>query len=116
MGKIIHVELSADDVARATAFYSKAFGWGCTSSPFVDGYEIADTGEGAGIDAAIMKREYQSQPAIAWIEVEDIDVAIAGVRRAGGLIASDKNTVPGEGHMIYVRDTEGNLLGLKQPL
>jgi predicted enzyme related to lactoylglutathione lyase len=28
---------------------------------------------------------------------------------------NEKSTIPGEGQVAYVQDTEGNLLGLKQP-
>jgi predicted enzyme related to lactoylglutathione lyase len=48
--------------------------------------------------------------------VDDIDAAIEGVRNAGGGTVNDKSTIPGQGQVVYVRDTEGNVLGLKQPL
>ena len=115
MGRIIHLEITADDVDRATDFYANAFGWRLDSSPFVDGYVMAGTGEGQGIDAAIMRREYQSQPAIAWLDVDDIEAALVSVRSAGGEAAGDIQTIPGQGRVGYVRDTEGNLLGLRQP-
>ena len=115
MGRIIHVEITADDVDRATKFYAAAFGWQPDQSPFVDGYVMAGTGEGQGIDAAIMRRQYQSQPAIAWLDVDDIDTALESVRTAGGEVAGEIQTIPGQGRVGYVRDTEGNLLGLRQP-
>lgn len=115
MGRITHIEITADDVDRASTFYASAFGWQLESSPFVEGYLLAGTGEGDGIDAAIMRREYQSQPAIAWLVVDDIDAALDAVRAAGGEQAGETQTVPGEGRVGYVRDTEGNLLGLRQP-
>lgn len=116
MGRITHVEITATDLKRATDFYAEAFGWKTESSPFVDGYHLADTGAGDGIDGAIMTREYREQPAIVWLRVDDIDAAIEAVRRAGGTTVNEKNTVPGDGHVVYVRDTEGTVLGLKQPL
>jgi predicted enzyme related to lactoylglutathione lyase len=78
VGRIIHVELTAADVDRAADFYAKAFGWQSTASPFVDGYLVAETGTGDGIDGAIMRREYRDQ-------------------------------------LAYITDTEGTLVGLRQP-
>jgi len=115
MGRIVHVEITADDIGRASEFYATAFGWEPESSAFVDGYVVAGTGDGQGIDAAIMRRDYQSQPAIAWLAVDDIDAAREAVRAAGGEVVGETQTIPGQGRVGYVRDTEGNLLGVRQP-
>jgi predicted enzyme related to lactoylglutathione lyase len=116
MGRVIHFELAADDVERAAGFYAAAFGWRSTESPFADGYRVADTGAGAGIDGAIMTRSYQAQPAIVWVEVDDMEAVLDAVRAAGGSPVGEVNTIPGQGRVTYVRDTEGNLIGVKQPL
>ncbi len=63
-----------------------------------------------------MKRAFQAQPTIIWLEVDDIDAVIERVRGAGGSVENEKSTIPDQGHVVYVRDSEGNLLGLKQPL
>jgi uncharacterized protein len=115
MGRVVYFEVTADDLERAAGFYAKAFGWRSENSPFAEGYKLADTGEGSGINGAIMQRTFQAQPTIVWIQVHDIDAAIEGVRDAGGSTVNEKSTIPGEGQVAYVRDTEGNLLGLKQP-
>jgi predicted enzyme related to lactoylglutathione lyase len=114
VGRIIHVELTSTDVDRASAFYAKAFGWTTEASPFIGGYLVASTGQGDGIDAAIMSREYQQQPAIAWIEVDDLDATLAAVADAGGSAASDPQELPGVGRLAYVRDPEGTLVGVRQ--
>jgi predicted enzyme related to lactoylglutathione lyase len=115
VGRIIHVELTAADLNRAATFYAEAFGWQATPSPFVDGYLIAETGAGDGIDGAIMKREYQTQPAIIWIEVEDLDATRAAVEKGGGVADHEPQEIPGVGRVAYVRDPEGVVLGLRQP-
>ncbi|MFI7064013.1 VOC family protein [Kribbella sp. NPDC050124] len=115
MGRIIHVELTATDLDRAAAFYATAFGWTTEASPFVGGYLVASTGPGDGIDGAIMTRDYQQQPAIPWIAVEDLDAALNAVADGGGAVASDPQELPGVGRLAYVRDPDGNLLGVRQP-
>jgi predicted enzyme related to lactoylglutathione lyase len=116
MGRVVHFEVTADDVGRAADFYAKALGWRSAGSPFAEGYKMAATGEGSGIDGAIIARKYQAQPTIVWVEVDDIDAAIQSVRNAGGSTVNEKSTIQGQGQVLYVRDTEGNVLGLKQPL
>lgn len=114
MGRIIHVELTSADLDRAAAFYGKAFGWTTEASPFAGGYLVASTGAGDGIDGAIISRDYQQQPAIAWIEVDDLDATLAAIDDAGGSAASDPQELPGVGRLAYVRDPDGTLLGLRQ--
>ena len=115
MGRIIHVELTATDLDRAAAFYAEVFGWKAEPSPFAEGYLVAATGEGDGIDGAIMSREYQQQAAIAWLQVDDLEATLAAVIASGGEAAGEPQETPGVGRMVYVRDPEGTLLGLKQP-
>ncbi|HEY0619789.1 MAG TPA: VOC family protein [Kribbella sp.] len=115
MGRIIHVELTAADLDRAATFYAEAFGWQATPSPFVDGYLVAETGAGDGIDGAIMKRDYQDQPVIIWLQVDDLDATRAAVSAAGGSADHEPQEIPGVGRVAYVRDPEGVLLGLRQP-
>jgi predicted enzyme related to lactoylglutathione lyase len=115
VGRIIHVELTATDTARVAAFYAEAFGWQTESSPFVEEYLVATTGSGEGIDGAIMARTYQEQTTIAWLEVDDLDATLTAVREAGGSVAGDVQEIPGQGRVVYVRDPEGTLVGLKGP-
>ncbi len=117
MPRIVHFEITADDVERARKFY-EIFGWEITSSgmPGVD-YWLAHTGEGAmGINGAIMPRAYNPQPVINWVGVEDLDAMIDNVRAAGGKVIGEKQAVPGIGDTIYASDTEGNTFGMIQPL
>jgi uncharacterized protein len=113
VGRIIHVELTATDTARAAAFYAGAFGWKTESSPFAGEYLVATTGNGEGIDAAIMARAYQEQATIAWLQVDELDATLAAVREAGGSVVGDVQEIPGQGRVVYVRDPEGTLVGLK---
>jgi len=115
MGRLVHVEITADDVARARKFY-EIFGWEITDSgtPGME-YWLARTGEGGiGIDGAIMPRSYNSQPSIHWVGVDDLDAMMAKVVAAGGTIAGEKQTVPGIGDTVYATDTEGNTFGMIQ--
>jgi predicted enzyme related to lactoylglutathione lyase len=114
MGRVVHFEVTAADVGKAKDFYRRVFGWELTTA--FEGYELAATGEGAGIDGAVMARDFQAQPTIVWVEVDDIHAALDRVRQAGGSAVNEINTIPGNGHVVYARDPEGTIIGLKQPL
>ena len=114
MGRIIHLEIVAADHDRAAEFYSKVFGWQVTPAPVPEGYLLADTGEGEGIDGAIMSSRYQTQPTIAWIDVDDIETTLDTARGAGGEPVGEVQELPGVGRLCYLRDTEGVLIGLRQ--
>ena len=116
MGRIVHFEITADDVQRAVDFYAAAFGWTLEASPFAEGYQLARTGDGDGIDGAIMTREYRAQPTIVWVDVDDIDQALVTVQEAGGVQITDVNTIPDRARVAYVTDSEGNVVGLRQAL
>ena len=116
MGRIIHVEIVAEDHDRAAEFYRKVFGWEVTPAPVPDGYLIARTGQGDGIDGAIMSNRYQSQQTIAWLEVDDLEPVLDAARVAGGEVVGEIHELPGVGRLSYVRDTEGVLIGLRETL
>lgn len=117
MGRVVHFEITADDTKRAKEFY-KIFGWEISDAGMPDAeYWLAKTGaQEGGIDGAIMPRKYNSQPSIVWIDVDNLDSMIEKVKSSGGKIIGEKQTVPGIGDTIYIADTEGNTVGLIQPL
>jgi predicted enzyme related to lactoylglutathione lyase len=118
MGRVVHFEITADDVARARKFY-EIFDWKIADSgmPGAD-YWLADTGPESdmGINGAIMPRSYKPQPVIHWIGVDDLDQMIEKVKAAGGKLIGDRQTVPGIGDTQYASDTEGNTFGMIQAL
>jgi predicted enzyme related to lactoylglutathione lyase len=116
MGNIVHIEITADNIDRAAHFYNTVFNWQLKDSPFIDKYKMAETGEGSGIDGAIMSRAYRSQPTIAWINVKDISQTLDNVQQAGGKVIEEKKTIPHEGQVAYIQDSEGNTIGIKQPI
>ena len=116
MGRVIHFEIAADDIARARKFYEN-FGWKIEDAHMPEGeYWLAKTGSGEGIDGAIMPRSYSpQQPVVVTITVDDLDAMMEKVTAAGGKLLGDKQPIPGVGDFIYALDTEGNKFGMLQP-
>ncbi len=117
MGRVVHFEITAEDMPRARKFYS-IFGWNIGDSG-MDGMEylLARTGTSPmGIDGAIMPKNYNRQPAIIWISVDSLPEMMEQVKEAGGEILGEPQNVPGIGDTVYCKDTEGNVLGLIEAL
>jgi predicted enzyme related to lactoylglutathione lyase len=118
MGRVVHFEIAADDVARARKFY-EIFGWQITDAKMPGGeYWLAKTGDEKemGIDGAIMPRDYSPKQAFRnTISVDNLDEMVKKVEAAGGKIDGKKQSIPGVGDYINIRDSEGNQVGLLQP-
>jgi uncharacterized protein len=118
--RVVHFDIYADDVERAIAFYRNVFGWTIEKAEGMDYWLIA-TGEGEpGIDGGLSKRESPTQGTVpqfgftCTVNVEDVRAAFAAALAAGASEVHQPGPVPGVGYLAYVRDTEGNHLGLMQ--
>ncbi len=124
MDKVVHFEIPADDVERAQKFYKSVFGWNMENFPDME-YIIVRTTEvdenrmpieSGAINGGMMKREEPITSPVITIAVENIDDAMKKVKRMGGEVVREKMEVGDMGLAAYVRDTEGNIIGLWQIL
>jgi predicted enzyme related to lactoylglutathione lyase len=120
MPRPIHFEIHADDLDRAQLFYETMFGWTFTAVPGSE-YRLIATGEGPGIDGGMMRRRGPppggGEPLNSWVctlDVEDVDAAVAGAQASGGSVALPKMAIKGVGWLAYIKDGEGNILGLME--
>jgi uncharacterized protein len=121
--RIIHFEIHAANPERAVAFYQSLFDWNVTKWPGPMDYWLITTGPDGtpGINGGLMLRRgpapAEGQPVNAYVctaEVADVDASVAKALANGGTMALPKMPVPGIGWLAYVKDTEGNILGLMQ--
>lgn len=114
MPRVVHFEISADDVERAKSFYSNVFDWRFQSFGGGDlEYHLAMTGEGPGIDGGLFKRRGDVGH-VNTIDVPSIDEYIAKVESGGGQVVVPKSAIPGVGWLVYCKDTEGSIFGMMQ--
>ena len=120
MNRPVHFEIHASDPATLVAFYEGVFGWKVQHLPQMN-YWLVDTGEGLGINGGIMKRmgappaEMQSVNAfVCSLGVDSVDGSLGKALAAGATVALPKMTIPGVGYQVYIRDPDGNILGLHQ--
>jgi predicted enzyme related to lactoylglutathione lyase len=123
MNSIVHFEIPAKDVKRASSFYTKAFSWQVMQFPGFDYWSLITTetdrkgnplAPGA-INGGMGKKGVMAPDVVTvTINVEDIDEALATVTRLGGKVAGKKTPVGDMGFSAYFEDTEGNVIGLWQ--
>jgi predicted enzyme related to lactoylglutathione lyase len=121
--RVIHFEIHAQDPRRAMKFYETVFGWTFHRWPGEWEYWLATTGpkDQPGIDGGLILRRGAS-PAegagvnafVCTLDVPEADAAVEAVVKAGGSVAVAKVAVPGVGWLAYVKDPDGNLLGVMQ--
>jgi predicted enzyme related to lactoylglutathione lyase len=123
MGKVVHFEIPADDIARAKEFYSSIFGWQLQDmeSEGMD-YTIVMTTpvdqqtqlptEPGAINGGMMKRAADTPSPVITIEVDGIEDALKQVEAGGGSTVQTRTEIPGMGAFAYFKDPEGNVLGL----
>jgi len=122
MDSVVHFEIPADDVTRASQFYSQAFGWNCTPAEGMP-YTMVQTGEVGEhhmpkdpgvINGGMLKRQDPIMAPVITIAVADIDAALDKLASAGGEVVRPKTPIGPMGFTAYFKDTEGNVLGLFQ--
>jgi uncharacterized protein len=122
-GKVVHFEIPAKDVKRASAFYKDVFGWWTTDMPGMDytmlgGTKVSDKGEfseSGSINGGMMKRTKPFEHPIITIGVDDINASLKAIEKKGGKTLRKKQDIGQEmGWTAYFTDPEGNVMGLYQ--
>jgi predicted enzyme related to lactoylglutathione lyase len=113
--------IHAEDLPKAQRFYERVFGWKFTPwGP--PGFLLIETGDkrDPGVPGALQKRHelVPGQRLTGYectIDTNDIDATAAAVEKHGGTIIMPKCEIPTVGHLIKIRDTDGNVVCVKQP-
>ncbi|HEY1615714.1 MAG TPA: VOC family protein [Rhizomicrobium sp.] len=120
MARPVHFEIHASDPQKVVAFYADVFGWKITHMPQFD-YWLIDTGTGDGINGGLMKRRGPIPAADASVNayvcslgIDSVDTFLERALRAGATVALPKMAIPGVGYQAYIKDPDGNLVGLHQ--
>jgi uncharacterized protein len=118
MPRVVHFELAANDLERATKFYSSVFGWKFHKWDGPMEYLLVETGEKEqmGINGGMMKacEEAPAGRTINVLDVPSVDEYVTKISDAGGTICMPKMAIPGVGWVAYATDTEGTLFGIMQ--
>jgi len=126
MPNIAYFEIPANNVDRAKHFYHALLGW--KIAPTKAGLDLAaaatmlyhdvitgEPKEGTLNMGGLYKRQ-MAEVIINHVMVEDIDKVLAKVENLGGKIVVPKMDIPSVGLDAIIQDTEGNNIGIWQPL
>ncbi len=120
MPRPVHFEIHATDPKAAREFYGALFGWTFTQFAPME-YWLIDAGPGEGINGGLMKRLGPAAPDgapvnayVVTIGVESCKEAVEKAKSLGAAVALDFHAIPGIGWQAYVKDPDGNILGLHE--
>lgn len=121
---VVHFEMPYKDGARASKFYSEVFGWEMNQlGAEMNNYILAETTEtenmqstkAGQINGGLFPAEQGGKNTLVTISVQDINKAIEEVKKSGGEVAQEVQTIPNVGLYVTIIDTEGNRVSLLQP-
>ncbi len=126
---VVHFEMPSTDKDRVVKFYETAFNWKMqVLGPEMGNYIMAitaDTDENGmnstpgTINGGFYTKTSETDPTQGThivISVSDIKKQIQLVKDAGGEIIGEPMDIPGIGTYVSIRDTEGNVVGMLQPV
>lgn len=123
---VVHFEMPMKDKARTIKFYESAFNWkmmgmGEEMGNYVVASTTDSTDKGPKNPGAINGGFYPltegmpTAPSVV-IQVANLDESIKKVEEAGGKILDKPMDIPQIGRYVAFEDTEGNRVGMLQPV
>ncbi len=105
-GQVSYLQIPARDVANSAAFYAEVFGW--STEPPGSGFEAPGL-----IGQWVSDREPAPEAGLLpWIQVDNLEAALARVRAAGGEVLSGPLPDGPVRWLATARDPAGSTLGL----
>lgn len=123
MSRVIHFEIQASEPQALVDFYTALLGWSFTKWEGAD-YWLITTGpdDQPGINGGLLPRPAEAplagQPVNSFVctaQVTSLDEALTEGVKLGGSVALPKMAVPGIGWLAYIKDPDGNIVGLLEP-
>jgi predicted enzyme related to lactoylglutathione lyase len=128
MNPVVHFEMPAEDRKRMADFYTTVFGWKTQQlGEEMGNYVLATTTDSdengnprkpGAINGGFFQKtddKPAQYPSIV-IAVEDIRQHMMNVEKSGGKVLGEPMEIPGVGLYVSFFDTEGNRLGMIQPV
>jgi predicted enzyme related to lactoylglutathione lyase len=123
MPTVQHFEIPADDVERASKFYTGVFEWKMQKlanpeDPSKDYwfFDTKDENGNKGIGGGLMKRQAPEHSVTNYITVPSIEDYASKIEEAGGKVIMPKTEIPEMGFILVFLDTENNMFGLYEAL
>ena len=123
MNNVMHFEIPARNMQRAKKFYTQAFGW--KINEWDKQYYLASTSptdkkgmvkKKGAINGGIMPWAKQAPNTVLVVSVKNLDQALVRAKKAGAKVVMPKMKVENILYYARVKDTEGNVIGLAEPI
>lgn len=117
MTTLSHFAINADDIDVTRTFYEAVFGWRFAAWGPPGFYRVAaDDAAGPGLDAALQQRRdlLPTGPTTGFectVAVDDVDAVARAAGSSGGRILRPLTTIAGVGHIVWLADPSGNVVG-----
>ena len=128
MNPVVHFEMPAEDRKRMADFYTKVFGWKTEQlGEDMGNYVLATTTESdenghprnpGAINGGFFQKTDDKPlqyPSVV-IAVTDVKEHMKNVENTGGKVLGEPWDIPGVGLYVSFLDTEGNRVGMIQPV
>ncbi|MBX3272752.1 MAG: VOC family protein [Sandaracinaceae bacterium] len=113
LGTFCWETLSANDLARAEAFYAEVVGWSVGPGPGGPDNHVFKVGEVAVAD--VQKAQNMPPSWATYVVVANLADAHAKLTKLGGKTFLERYDVPGVGGIGFFADPQGAMLGLFEP-
>jgi uncharacterized protein len=123
MSRVTHFEIHAADPPVLIKFYTALFGWKFQQWGSVP-YWLIETGPASevGINGGLVPRRGPGPVEgaavtsyVCTVQVAAADESVARALSLGASVALPKMAVPTVGWLAYIKDPDGNILGMMQP-
>ncbi|MGH2962918.1 MAG: VOC family protein [Solirubrobacterales bacterium] len=115
---VVHFEVVGTDGDKLKAYYADLFGWEFEEAPGPMNYGVVQregstNADGIGIGGGVGGVPGDAGHVTFYVEVPDIDAALAKAESLGGKRLMGPDEVPGTGTVIaHIGDPEGHVIGL----
>lgn len=111
---VVHFEMGFKDAAKAREFYGPLLGW--EFSAYGGASMISNLGPMVGTPGIGGHLNQLGHPphnyCVVYAQVDDIGATVAHAQKLGGSMLVPETQVPGMGSFAWIKDPEGNVLGL----
>jgi uncharacterized protein len=110
---VVHFEIGCKDLAKARKFYGPLFAW--EFQEHGTAAMVAPTPPGIGGHLNSLGHEPHTYVTF-YVMVDDLKATLEKAAKMGGTTVVPPTEVPGMGHFAWMRDPEGNVIGLWKAL
>ena len=108
---VIRFEIIGGKAKQLEEFYVNLFGWRIDSNNPMK-YGMVDTGTQGGINGGVGPSQDEGKRVSVYVQVEDLDIALAKAEKLGGKTILPPSQVPGGPKLAMFADPAGNVTGL----